>query len=397
MPGPLDGITVLDLTRILAGPFCTMTLGDLGAEIIKIEHPNGGDPARGNGPFIEGYSSYFLSVNRGKRSVTLDLHTSRGVELLRRLAEKADVLVENFRPGTMDRFGLGPEDLMRRAPGLIYCSISGFGQTGPYANLPALDIIVQGMGGIMSITGEPGGPPVRPGTSIGDIAGGLYGAVGVLSALVERAVSGKGQHVDIGMLDCQLAIQENALARFFATGEVPGPIGTRHPIATPFQAFEAADGWVVVAVFGGLNDRWPLFCAVIDRVDLVDDPDYETGWTRTQHYDRLAPVLNEALRARTVDDWVARFREVGIPCGPLNRIDQVAADPQVAARGMIVEAQGPGGVKLKVVASPIKLSRTTLPVPSASPGLGDDTAWALGSLLGVDDTEIEALRREGVV
>ena len=397
MPGPLDGITVLDLTRILAGPFCTMTLSDLGAEIIKIEHPNGGDPARGNGPFIEGYSSYFLSVNRGKRSVTLDLHTSRGVELLRRLAEKADVLVENFRPGTMDRFGLGPEDLMRRAPGLIYCSISGFGQTGPYAGLPALDIIVQGMGGIMSITGEPGGPPVRPGTSIGDIAGGLYGAVGVLSALVERAVSGKGQHVDIGMMDCQLAIQENALARFFATGEVPGPIGTRHPIATPFQAFEAADGWIVVAVFGGLNDRWPLFCAVIDRVDLIDDPDYETGWTRTQHYDRLAPVLNEALRARTVDDWVARFREAGIPCGPLNRIDQVAADPQVAARGMIVEAQGPGGEKLKVVASPVNLSRTTLPVPSVSPGLGDDTAWALGSLLGVDDTEIEALRREGVV
>ena len=397
MPGPLDGITVLDLTRILAGPFCTMTLGDLGAEIIKIEHPNGGDPARGNGPFVEGYSSYFLSVNRGKRSVTLDLHTSRGADILRRLAEQADVLVENFTPGTMDRFGVGPEDLMRRTPGLIYCSISGFGQTGPYAGLPALDIIVQGMGGIMSITGEPGGPPVRPGTSIGDIAGGLYGAVGVLSALVERAVSGKGQHVDIGMLDCQLAIQENALARFFATGEVPGPIGTRHPIATPFQAFEAADGWVVVAVFGGLNDRWPLFCAVIDRVDLVDDPDYETGWTRTQHYDRLAPVLNEALRARTVDDWVARFREVGIPCGPLNRIDQVAADPQVAARGMIVEAQGPGGVKLKVVASPIKLSRTTLPVPRVSPGLGDDTAWALGSLLGVDDAEIEALRREGVV
>ena len=397
MPGPLDGITVLDLTRILAGPFCTMTLGDLGAEVIKIEHPRGGDPARGNGPFIEGYSSYFLSVNRGKRSVTLDLHTSQGVDLLRRLAEKADVLVENFRPGTMDRFDLGPEDLMRRAPHLVYCSISGFGQTGPYANLPALDIIVQGMGGIMSITGEPGGPPVRPGTSIGDIAGGLYGAVGVLSALVERAVSGKGQHVDIGMMDCQLAIQENALARYFASGEVPGPIGTRHPIATPFQAFKAADGWVVVAVFGGLNDRWPLFCSVIDRVDLIDDPDYETGWTRTLHYERLSPVLNEALRARTVDDWVARFREVGIPCGPLNRIDQVAADPQVAAREMIVEAEGPGELKLKVVGSPVKLSRTALPVPNVSPGLGDDTAWALGGLLGIDDAEIEALRREGVV
>ena len=195
MPGPLEGITVLDLARVLAGPFCTMTLGDLGAEVIKIEHPNGGDPARGTGPFIEDYSSYFLSINRGKRSVTLDLHTGQGVELLRQLADKADVLVENFRPGTMDRFGLGSDDLLRRAPHLVYCSISGFGQTGPYADLPALDIIVQGMGGIMSITGEPGGPPIRPGASIGDIAGGLYGAVGVLSALVERAVSGKGQHV----------------------------------------------------------------------------------------------------------------------------------------------------------------------------------------------------------
>ena len=197
-------------------------------------------------------------------------------------------------------------------------------------------------------------------------------------------------------MDCQLAIQENALARFFATGEVPGPIGTRHPIATPFQAFEAADGWIVVAVFGGLNDRWPLFCAVIDRVDLIDDPDYETGWTRTQHYDRLAPVLNEALRARTVDDWVARFREVGIPCGPLNRIDQVAADPQVAARGMIVEAQGPGGVKLKVVASPIKLSRTTLPVPRVSPG------WRRHGMGARQPARRRrrrnrALRREGVV
>ncbi len=397
MPGPLEGIIVLDLARVLAGPFCSMTLSDLGAEVIKIEHPNGGDPARGTGPFIDDYSSYFLSINRGKRSVTLDLHTGQGVDLLRRLAEKADVLVENFRPGTMDRFGLGPDDLLRRAPHLVYCSISGFGQTGPYANLPALDIIVQGMGGIMSITGEPGGPPIRPGASIGDIAGGLYGAVGVLSALVERAVSGKGQHVDISMMDCQLAIQENALSRFFATGEVPGPIGTRHPVATPFQAFEAADGWVVVAVFGGLKDRWPLFCAVIDRVDLIDDPDYENGWKRTQHYDRLEPVLNEALRARTVDDWIARFREVGIPCGPINRIDQVAADPQVAAREMIVEAEGPGGVKLKVVASPVKLSRTALPTPTASPGLGDDTTEVLGGLLGVDDAEIEALRGEGVV
>ena len=191
MSGPLAGIIVLDLTRILAGPFCTMTLGDLGAEVIKIEHPNGGDPARGNGPFVDGYSSYFLSVNRGKRSVTIDLSTSRGADLLRSLVEKADVLVENFVPGTMERFGLGHEELLRHKPSLVYCSISGFGQTGPYAKLPALDVIVQGMGGIMSITGEPGGPPIRPGTSIGDIAGGLYATVGILSALVDRASTGR--------------------------------------------------------------------------------------------------------------------------------------------------------------------------------------------------------------
>ena len=397
MSGPLAGIIVLDLTRILAGPFCTMTLGDLGAEVIKIEHPNGGDPARGNGPFVDGYSSYFLSVNRGKRSVTIDLSTSRGADLLRSLVEKADVLVENFVPGTMERFGLGHEELLRHKPSLVYCSISGFGQTGPYAKLPALDVIVQGMGGIMSITGEPGGPPIRPGTSIGDIAGGLYATVGILSALVDRASTGQGQYVDIGMMDCQLAIQEGALSRFFATGDVPGPIGTRHPIFTPFQAFEASDGWIVIAIVGGRNDQWPLFCATIDRVDLIDDPDYKDGWTRTQHYERLAPVLSEAIRTRGVDDWIERFREVGIACGPVNRIDQVAADPQVAARGMIVEVADPAGKKLKVVNSPIRLGRNETAVWGASPGLGEDTAAVLTGMLALDEDEVEAMRREGVV
>ncbi len=397
MTGPLTGITVLDLTRILAGPFCTMTLGDLGADVLKVEHPDGGDPARGNGPFIDGYSSYFLSVNRGKQSVTIDLSTPQGADLIRALVKKADVLVENFVPGTMERFGLGHTDLLKESPSLIFCSISGFGQTGPYSVLPALDIIVQGMGGIMSITGEPDGPPVRPGTSIGDIAAGLYATVGILSALHERGTSGKGQYVDIGMLDCQLAIQEGALSRYFATGEVPGPIGTRHPIFTPFQAFEASDGWLVLAIVGGRIDQWPLFCATIDRLDLIDHPNYKDGWARTENYRELAPDLDDALKKRSVADWIGRFRAVEIACGPINRIDQVAADPQVEARHMIVDVAAPSGKNLKVVNNPVKLSRSRLELGGSSPDLGADTKRILTTMLELTEPEVEALRDEGVL
>ena len=397
MPGPLEGIAILDLSRILSGPYCTMVLSDMGADVVKVEHPQGGDTARGSGPFVDGVSTYFLSLNRGKKSVTLDLATDQGRDLFLRLVDKADVVVENFKPGVMARLGLDHESLEARNPRLVCCAISGFGQTGPDAGLPALDVIVQGMGGIMSITGEPGGPPIRPGASMGDIAAGLFAAVGILSALMERAVSGRGQFVDIGMMDCQLAVQENAFSRYLNAGEVPKALGTRHPVFTPFQAFEAKDGWIVVATAGGRKDQWPLFCATIDRVDLIDDPDYVDGWQRTRHYERLGPVMTEALKRRTVDDWVERFRQVGIACGPVNRIDQAAAQPQVEARRMIVDVPGEEARGLKVVNTPVKLSRTPGGVKGRWPELGEHNVEVLGGWLGLTAEQVGRLADDGVL
>ncbi len=271
MAGPLEGFKILDLSWVLSGPFATMVLGDLGAEIIKLERPQTGDLARGNGPFLDGESSYFMSINRGKKSMTIDLQTDRGKEIFLELVKKVDVLVENFVPGTMKRLGLDYETVKEQNPGIIYASISGFGQTGPYSQTRALDIIIQAMGGMMSITGEPDGPPVRPGASLGDITAGLFTAIGILSALHERNKSGQGQMLDISMLDCQLSILENAFGRYFATGKVPQRIGSRHPVFTPFQAFETKDGSIVVAMVGGVRNQWPLFCAIIGRLDLMDD------------------------------------------------------------------------------------------------------------------------------
>ncbi|MBI4307294.1 MAG: CoA transferase [Chloroflexi bacterium] len=400
MTGPLHGLLVLDLSWILSGPFCTMVLSDLGARVIKVERPQGGDMARGNGPFIEGESSYFLSINRGKESVTLNLATSEGRQLFLRLVERADVVVENFVPGTMRRLGLDYETLRQCNARIVYCAVSGFGQTGPYAQRPALDVIVQGMGGIMSITGEgPGRPPVRPGASLGDIAAGLFAAIGILSALRERDRSGQGQMVDIGMLDCQVAIQENAFARYFATGEVPQPLGTRHPVFTPFQAFQTRDGWIVVAIVGGVNDQWPLFCATIGRIDLIDDERFKTGYSRTLNYSVLEPVLNEALRQRTTEEWLDEFSQAGIPCGPVNTIDQVARDTHVAARDMLVEVPLKEGSpqKARVVSTPVKLSRTQPAVVRGCPALGGHTESVLGEFLGVTPGDVRALREKGVV
>ncbi|KKL56322.1 hypothetical protein LCGC14_2246550, partial [marine sediment metagenome] len=263
--GPLSGVIVLDLTWVLAGPFGSEILCDLGAEVIKVERPPFGDVARTTGPHIKNESGYFFSVNRGKKSICLDLKRPAGKDIFLRLAEKADMVMENFTPGTMESLGLSYETLSARNPRLIYAATSGFGQTGPDRLRPALDIVVQGMGGIMSITGEPGGPPVRPGISLGDIAAGLYTAIGILAALQEREKSGRGQMIDISMLDCQIAILENAFMRYFATGETPGPIGTRHPLATPFQAFPTKDGWIVLALSWGVPNQWELLCATIGR------------------------------------------------------------------------------------------------------------------------------------
>ncbi|MDA1097155.1 MAG: CoA transferase [Chloroflexi bacterium] len=382
MPGPLAGLRVLDLTRILAGPFCTMILADLGAEVIKVERPEGGDLSRGTGPFMNGESYYFMSVNRGKESVTLDLSRPEGTAILKDLAAQCDILVENFVPGAMAGFGLGYEDLKTINPRLIYCAISGFGQTGPYAQRPALDIVIQAMGGMMSITGEPGGGPIRPGSSLGDIIAGLFAGNAILSAVYERERSGEGQMIDLAMLDCQVAVLEAAVGRYLSTGEVPGPVGTRHPTFTPFQAFQTADGWVVVAIVGGVRDQWPLFCSAIERVDLIDDPRYQDGHQRTLHYQELIPDLEQAMRQRTTDEWLAILSALQIPCGPVNNVEQVLNDPQVLHRGVIADAPHPRLGTVPLVKMPFDLSRTPPGPLGAPPDLGQHTEALLTDLLG---------------
>lgn len=394
MSAPLAGIRVIDLSWVLAGPYATMLLCNLGAEVIKIERPKVGDIARGNGPFIDGVSSYFLSLNRDKKSLTLNLASAEGRDIFLQLVDRADVVVENFVPGTMKKLGLGYEVLKGRNPRLIYAACSGFGQYGPYAQKPAFDIIVQAMGGIMSITGEPGGPPIRPGASIGDIAAGLFTCIGILAALQERNTSGCGQMIDISMLDCQVAILENAFARYFATGEVPAPLGTRHPVTTPFQAFQTRDGYIVVAPVG---HQWPLFCAAIERLDLVDDERFLDGNLRTKNYKVLEPMLSAALKTKTTQEWINEFERLEIPCGPINNIAAVAQDPQVAAREMIVEVEHPKMGSLRVTNLPTKFSRTPVRPAKASPELGEHTEEILSGLLGMRPATIEHLRKSGAI
>lgn len=397
MAQPLEGIEILDLTRALSGPYATMILSDLGADVVKIERPVVGDISRGNGPHVKGLSTSFLSLNRGKKSITLDLASGQGRDIFLKLVKHFDVVVENFVPGTMEKLGIGYETVRQQNPRIVYAACSGFGQDGPYANRPAFDVIVQAMGGIMSITGEPGGAPVRPGASLGDISAGLFLSTAILAALNERHTSGQGQMIDISMLDCQLAIQEHAFVSYLATGEVPRAIGTRHPVFTPFQVFQTKDGYIAVTTMGGVHDQWPLFCSVIGRLDIIDDERLETGWLRTQNYEILEPILTEAMKAKTSEEWLKEFEAVGIPCGPVNTIDQVAADPQVRAREMIVEVSHPMAGSFKVVNTPIKLLRTPGKLRGACPDLGEHTEDVLGRLLGLTSEEISELKTANVI
>jgi len=397
MTGPLAGITILDLTWVLSGPYAAMVLCDLGAEVIKVERPPHGDVARTTLPVKNGESGYFFSINRGKKSMSIDLTKDEGKELFLRLVERADVVMENFTPGTMERLGLGYETLRARNPRIVYSATSGFGQTGPDRLRPALDIVVQGMGGVMSITGYPDGPPARPGLSLGDIAAGLFTAIGILSALRERDRSGEGQLVDVSMLDCQIAVLENAFMRYFLTGQVPGPIGTRHPAATPFQAFPTEDGWIVLAVSWGVENQWELFCALIGRPELINDARFDTPHARTANHAELEPLLNEALMQRATSAWIAEFDAIGLPCGPLNNIAQAAALPQVRARDMLVEVEHPQIGRLPLANTPVKLSRTPGSIKGSSPALGEHTDEVLRSLLGMGEDEIERLRAAAII
>ena len=395
MAGPLKGIRVLDLTRILAGPYAAMILRDLGAEVIKIEQPVVGDEARGIGPFKNDFSLYFMSINRGKKSLTLNLKSQSGKEIFVDLVKQSDVLVENFRPGAMKRLGLDYETLKKHRPSLLYAACSGFGQTGPYAGRGAYDMIIQGMGGIISITGEPDRPPVRVGTSISDLTAALFTAIGILSALRHRDQTGEGQLIDVGMLDCQVAILENALVRYLSTGEVPQPLGRRHPTITPFEAFESADGYVVIAM--GNNVLWKKFCDHVNQPELVDDERFCTNALRTEHHDELFPILAEIMRQRSTDQWVTALEEIGVPCGPVNTVDKVATDPQVLAREMIVEVEHEVTGTVGIPGIPIKLSETPGRVDAPAPNLGEHTEEILTSLLGLGSDEVDRLKQQGVV
>ena len=351
--GPLTGITVIDLTRALAGPYGTMLLGELGARIVKIEPP-GGDQARLIGPHVEGSSAYFMSLNRGKESIVLDLKDTVDRELFEAMVRRADVLYENYRAGTMERLGYGWETLKSLNPRLVYAATSGFGQTGPYRHRPAYDMVVQAMGGIVSITGHPGGPPTRVGMSIGDIAAGLFTALGVVSALQHRARSGEGTMVDVAMLDSQVALLENAIARYSATGIAPGPLGARHPSVAPFDAFRTADGHIVVAA--GHDDTFRQFAETVGHPQWPDDPRFSTLADRLSHVDALKAQIEAVLGTETTDHWHGRLEAAGIPCGPINTVPDLFDNAHIAERNMLVSVDDPYAGRMRLAGLPIKMS-----------------------------------------
>jgi CoA:oxalate CoA-transferase len=392
---PLKKLVVLDLTRVLAGPYASMILADFGADVIKIESPDTGDDSRAFGPFIGKESAYFMSLNRGKRSMTLNLKETKAKELFREMVKKADVVLENYRPGTMEKFGLGYEELKAINPRIIYAACSGFGHTGPYAAKPAYDVIVQGMGGIMSITGQEDGEPTRVGASIGDITAGLFTAIGIMIAAYHREITGVGQKVDVAMLDCQVAILENAISRYLTSGIVPKPIGNRHPSITPFEAFRAKDGYVIIAI--GNDKLWEKFCNLISRPELVSDERFVTNGKRTENQKALKAILDTVFPQRTVEEWLQDIDDAGIPCGPINAVDSIIADPQIKAREMIVETEHPIAGVIKMAGVPIKLSATPGAVEKAAPLLGQHTEEILYELLGMSAQQIEALRSEKVL
>jgi CoA:oxalate CoA-transferase len=369
--GPLSGITVVDLSRILAGPYCTLLLAEMGARVIKVESPKGGDDARAYGPYVNGRSTYFASVNRGKQSIALDLKGDADRAIFEKLLAKADVVVENFRPGTMEKLGYGWDTLHKKYPQLIYASASGFGHTGPNSRDPAYDMVVQGMGGVMSITGPEGGEPVRVGMSIGDIGAGLYTAVAVNAALVHRLKTGEATKVDIGMFDCQIALLENAVMRYTVEGEIPGPLGARHPTIVPFQAFKTADGAIIISA--GNDGLFVKLCGALGLPKMADDPEYKTNALRQKNHARLQGEIEGLLRTKTTAHWLGILSKADIPSGPINNVEQALAHPQVAARNMLVEVPDGSGGTLKLAGNPLKMSAfedpTTRP---AAPDLDAD-------------------------
>ncbi|MFH1452645.1 MAG: CaiB/BaiF CoA-transferase family protein [Armatimonadota bacterium] len=393
---PLENIVVLDMSRVLAGPYCTMLLREMGARVVKIEHPVKGDDSRHYGPFKNEKSVYFLSINREKESITVDLKKEEGIEIIKRFVKKADVLVENFRPGTMEKLGLGYETLKELNPKLIYASLSGFGHTGPWANKPAYDMIVQALGGMMSITGWPEGPPVRVGMSVGDIVVALFAAIGINAAIYQRTITGKGQKLDISMLDCQLAILENALIRYLVDGSSPAPLGTRHPTITPFQAFKTKDAWLIVAI--GNDKIWETFCNALELIELKENPKFKTNKLRCENYIEISQILEELFSKKTASEWEEILHTHHIPSTRIAKMEEVAKNPQLKIRKMFVETEDPVIGRMTLAGNPVKMSSSEdSDKRGKAPELGEHTFSILEEFLEYDYNEIEKLKKDGVI
>lgn len=396
MSKPLENVKILDLTRVLAGPFCTMLLADLGAEIVKVEAPETGDDSRAYGPFKNNKSMYFLSVNRGKKSISVNLKSAKGKQIIIDLIKQFDVIIENFKPGTMEKLGLGYEVIKEINPKIIYAASSGFGHTGPDSKKPAYDILVQAMGGIMSITGWPDTPPTRVGMSVGDITVSFYTAMGILSALYQRTMTGLGQKIDVSMLDCQLSILENAVLRYQADNVAPKPLGNRHPTITPFQAFSAKDDYFVVAA--GNETIFVKLCKALNCDYLLEDERFKTNVMRTKNLTAINEILSAIFITKNVNEWVKLLDAADVPCSAINTIDKVLSHRQLIARNMIVDVVDKDMGAIKIVGNPIKMSSledSTTRKPA--PEIGEHNSQLYKELLGYSEEEIAQLHAEGAI
>jgi formyl-CoA transferase len=393
---PLQNVRVLDLSRVLAGPYCTMMLGDLGAEVIKVERPGSGDDTRQWGPpFAAGESAYYLCCNRNKQSLTLNLKTDAGRDIAARLAEHCDVLVENFLPGTLDGWGLSYATLSKRNPKLVYCSITGFGQTGPRRDEPGYDIMIQALAGVMSITGEPTAPPMKVGVAISDITSGMFACNAILAALYARERTGRGDRIDVALFDSTIAWLANVGSNYLVSGDVPQRQGTAHPNIVPYQAFAAADASLIIAV--GNDGQFVKFCAALGRADLAGDVRFKTNALRVENRQALVPLVAAEIARRPAAEWLQKLEQAGIPCGPVNTVEGVFADPQTTARDMLIEVRHPTIGPLKLAGSPLKLASLSQPPRRPPPLLGEHTDQVLASVLKLSTEEIRQLRDSGVV
>lgn len=394
---PLADIKVLDLSRVLAGPYCSMMLGDLGADVIKVERPGLGDDTRQWGPpEAGGEAAYYLCVNRNKRSITVDMKQPEGREIIRKLALQSDILIENYKVGTLQKMGLGYADLKTENPGLVYCSITGFGQDGPYKDMPGYDFMIQGMGGVMSFTGDADGPPMKVGVAIVDITAGLFASSAILAALRHRDRTGCGQYIDIALLDSVMAWLANVGSNYLVSGELPKRYGNAHPNIVPYELFEAGDG-VYIALAVGNDRQWRNFCELAEIPELADDPRFGTNPERVKNRATLIPIVAERMRTRTADDWLEQLNRLKIPCGPINTLDRLFSDPQVRSRQMVTEVPHPSAGTVPLVASPMHFSDTPCEVTRHPPLLGEHTREVLQTELGYSPETIQALEQSGVV